>query len=159
MTALREQLPASQLCMAYCCCTPLVNTHAARGRPKNDINLLILETYEPDAGCWGCLASACLTNCELSGLWLAGVPLGNRLSKDIAIPSVQHSLFFLPAWKSAAKIVLLLLKLPQKPMSLYFPANVSICYLVLWKLNFAVRAIISSLWRLGSTTKENMQMC
>lgn len=68
---------------------PSFNTHAARGRPKNDISLLILGTYEPDAGCWGCLASAWLTNCELSGLWLAVAPLGNRLSKDIAIPSVQ----------------------------------------------------------------------
>lgn len=30
-----------------------------------------------------------LTNCELSALQLAVTPLGNRLSKDTAIPSVQ----------------------------------------------------------------------
>lgn len=128
-SALKEQLPTSPLCMAHCCLTPLVNTHAAPGGPDNDINLLILETCEPDAGCWGCLASAWPTNCELTGLGLAVIPLGNRLSKDTAIPSVQPFIVLLArlqvcSWNCVKE---LLLKLLQKPMSLYFPANVSIC--------------------------------
>lgn len=49
MTVLKEQLPTSRLCTAYCCLTPLVNTHAAQADPKSDINLLILKTWTQGA--------------------------------------------------------------------------------------------------------------
>lgn len=96
--------------------------------PENDINLLILETSEPDAGWGGCLASAQPTNCELCGPWLAPRPLSNRLSKDIAGPSVRPFIVLLACLKSAAEIVLrsCFWNSYEKPMSVCFPANVSI---------------------------------
>lgn len=96
--------------------------------PENDINLLILETSEPDAGWGGCLASAQPTNCELCGPWLAPRPLSSRLSKDIAGPSVRPFIVLPACLKSAAEIVLrsCFWNSYEKPMSVCFPANVSI---------------------------------
>lgn len=126
--ALIQQLPASLLCMAHCCCTPLVNTHAARGSPCEWHQLAYLRNPKPDAGRGGCLASAWPTNCERRGLWLAPLPLGNRLSKDIAGPSVRPFIVLLARLKSAAEIVLrsCFWNSYKKPMPVCFPVNVSI---------------------------------
>lgn len=142
--------------------------------PENDINLLILETSEPDAGWGGCLASAWPTNCELCGSWLAPRPLSNRLSKDIAGPSVRPFIVLLACLKSAAEIVLrsCFWNSYKKPMSVCFPVNVSIwaslqkwdispfwCFgisVCIWTMSLAcVSAEICTLWvSLGKRGKE-----